>query len=61
MAIVFKFFVGHYEIASSSGDLVDMPTSDGLCVELLWPSQPNGVMSSAASLPNQKIFHDLSP
>ena len=24
----------------------------GLCVEVLWPSQPNGVMSSAVSLPN---------
>ena len=23
-----------------------------LCVEVLWPSQPNGVMSSAVSLPN---------
>ena len=24
-----------------------------VCVEVLWPSQPNGVMSSAVSLPNQ--------
>ena len=23
-----------------------------VCVEILWPSQPNGVMSSAVSLPN---------
>ena len=23
-----------------------------LCVEVLWPSQPNGVTSSAVSLPN---------
>ena len=23
-----------------------------VCVEALWPSQPNGVMSSAVSLPN---------
>ena len=23
-----------------------------VCVELLWPSQPNGVMLSAVSLPN---------
>ena len=23
-----------------------------LCVEVLWPSQPNGVMLSAVSLPN---------
>ena len=23
-----------------------------VCVEVLWPSQPNGVMSSAISLPN---------
>ena len=23
-----------------------------VCVEVLWPSQPNGVMSSAASLSN---------
>ena len=25
---------------------------DKVCVEVLWPSQPNGVMSSAVSLPN---------
>ena len=24
-----------------------------VCVEVLWPSQPNGVMSRAVSLPNQ--------
>ena len=23
-----------------------------VCVEVLWPSQPNGVMSRAVSLPN---------
>ena len=23
-----------------------------VCVEVLWPSKPNGVMSSAVSLPN---------
>ena len=23
-----------------------------VCIEVLWPSQPNGVMSSAVSLPN---------
>ena len=23
-----------------------------VCVEVLWPSQPNGIMSSAVSLPN---------
>ena len=28
-----------------------------ICVEVLWPSQPNGVMLSAVSLPN----HRLSP
>ena len=26
-----------------------------VCVEVLWPSQPNGVMSSAVSLPNHKF------
>ena len=31
-----------------------------VCVEVLWPSQPNGVMSSAVSLPNH-IFTGLSP
>ena len=25
------------------------------CVEVLWPSQPNGVMSSTVSLPNHKF------
>ena len=25
---------------------------DFVCVEVLWPSQPNGVMSSEVSLPN---------
>ena len=28
------------------------PASLLVCVEVLWPSQPNGVMSSAVSLPN---------
>ena len=26
-----------------------------VCVEVLWPSQPDGVMSSAVSLPNHKF------
>ena len=26
-----------------------------VCDEVLWPSQPNGVMSSAVSLPNHTI------
>ena len=26
-----------------------------VCVEVLWPSQPNGVMSSAVSLPNHML------
>ena len=26
-----------------------------VCVEVLWPSQPNGVMSSAVSLPNHTL------
>ena len=25
------------------------------CIEVLWPSQPNGVMSSAISLPNHSF------
>ena len=29
------------------------PDADSCCVEVLRPSQPNGVMSSAVSLPNQ--------
>ena len=45
-----------------------------VCVEILWPSQPNGVMSSTISLPNHtftgqaesskrltSIVHILSP
>ena len=45
-----------------------------VCVEVLWPSQPNGIMSSAVSLPNHtftgqaqsskgltSIVHTLSP
>ena len=45
-----------------------------VCVEVLWPSQPSGVMSSAVSLPNHtftgqtssskrltSIVHILSP
>ena len=28
------------------------PPTKFVCVEVLWPSQPNGVMSSAVSLPN---------
>ena len=47
---------------------------DFVCVEVLWPSQPNGVMSSTVSLPNHRftgqaysskrltsIVHILSP
>ena len=30
----------------------DTPTGPFVCVEVLWPSQSNGVMSSAVSLPN---------
>ena len=30
----------------------DQPALIFVCVEVLWPSQPNGVMSSAVSLPN---------
>ena len=29
------------------------------CVEVLWPSQPNGVMSSVVSLPNH-TFNGLA-
>ena len=32
-----------------------------VCVEVLWPSQPNGVMSSAVSLPNHTLLGRLSP
>ena len=31
------------------------------CVEVLRPSQPNGVMSSAVSLPNHTLLGRLSP
>ena len=31
------------------------------CVEVLRPSQPNGVMSSAVSLPNHTLLGKLSP
>ena len=34
---------------NSAGEFVE---SDFVCVEVLRPSQPNGVMSSAVSLPN---------
>ena len=32
--------------------LLDMVKAEFVCVEVLRPSQPNGVMSSAVSLPN---------
>ena len=32
-----------------------------VCVEVLWPSQSNGVMSSAVSLPNYHLLGRLSP
>ena len=32
-----------------------------VCVEVLRPSQPNGVMSSAVSLPNRTFTGRLSP
>ena len=31
-----------------------------VCVEVLWPSQPNGVMSSVVSLPNHTFMGRLS-
>ena len=59
-------FISGAMVCSSSWCLV--------CVEVLWPSQPNGVMSSAVSLPNHyftgqaqstkrltSIVHILSP
>ena len=61
---------------ANSVDLDEMPHSVALfvCVEVLRPSQPNGVMSSAVSLPNHtftgqassserltSIVHILSP
>ena len=30
-----------------------------VCVEVLWPSQPNGIMSNAVSLPNHFYWADL--
>ena len=32
-----------------------------VCVEVLGPSQPNGVMSSVVSLPNHTLLGRLSP
>ena len=32
-----------------------------VCVEVLRPSQPNGVMLSAVSLPNHRFLGRLSP
>ena len=32
-----------------------------VCVEVLRPSQPNGVMASAVSLPNHTLLGRLSP
>ena len=32
-----------------------------VCVEVLRPSQPNGVMSSAVSLPNTHLLGRLNP
>ena len=32
-----------------------------VCVEVLRPSQPNGVMSSAVNLPNHTFTEQLSP
>ena len=29
-----------------------LPVVDFVCVEVLWPSQPNGVLSCMVSLPN---------
>ena len=32
-----------------------------VCVEVIWPSQPNGVMLSAVSLPNHILLDRFSP
>ena len=39
-------------IYSYSADSDQLASSEFVCVEVLRPSQPNGVMSSAVSLPN---------
>ena len=40
-------------VALTGGRLSELTYRDGfVCVEVLRPSQPNGVMSSAVSLPN---------
>ena len=42
---------------SGGGGYLEM----SVCVEVLWPSQPNGVMSSAVSFPNHTLLGRLSP
>ena len=64
----------HMLVATILLDTLAMDTEGCLCVEVLRPSQPNGVMSSAVSLPNHtftgqalsskrltSIVHILSP
>ena len=42
--VLLKQLLADTERMKMSGDFV--------CVEVLWPNQPNGVMSSVVSLPN---------
>ena len=36
--------------------IISSSSSSFVCVEVLWPSQPNGVMSNAVSLPNHTFI-----
>ena len=44
--------MAHYTISSGSTVCIGIYTGLFVCVEVLWPSQPIGVMLSAVSLPN---------
>ena len=46
--------------AASRADIMKITFVSFVCVEILQPSQPNGVMSSAVSLPNNTLLSPLS-
>ena len=41
--------------SSQSDQCLSCPLEEFVCVEVLWPSQPNGVMLSTVKLPNYTL------
>ena len=59
VAAILKIYF--FTSSPESKSLLTLNLVGSICVEVLRPSQPNGVMSSAVSLPNHTLLGRLSP